>query len=245
MDALAALYPSATGGSGGTISPLSETVAAPAAAPAVAPAAQATAAPAAAPVTTMQAPERKFTYLSDTPDPDDPSRYLPLADQDDAGHKDAEAVEHAEPIEAAAYIESREKIARALADVRDVEPPATSPTDYNAVTVYPKSGVEPDPGERDQALAAFQKAGLGTTAVSAIWQAGMDALKAPVTTNTAGAMQALTEAYGEHADARLSDAKAYIATIEKSWPTVKQFLNKSGLGNDPAFIKFVVEQARK
>lgn len=243
MDALAALYPSAAGGSGATISPLAEPVAAPALA--VAPAAQVTAALAAAPAPTTQAHERKFTYLSDTPDPDDPSRYLPLADQDAVEHEDAEPVEDAEPIEAVAYIEPREKIARALADVRETEPPAGSVIDYNAVTNYPKSGVEPDTGERDQALAAFQKAGLGTTAVSAIWQAGMDALKTPVTTNTAGAMQALTEAYGEHADARLAEAKAYIATIEKSWPTVKQFLNKSGLGNDPAFIKFVVEHARK
>ncbi|MFM0382839.1 hypothetical protein [Paraburkholderia dipogonis] len=236
-----ALYPSAAGGTGAVLSPLAES--APAAAPVAVAAPAAPAVAAAAPAASEPAADAfdAGDYVREY----GVGRLMREGPDGTVEYADDPADETSAPQEAAAYVETRDKIANALADVRSVEPPADSVTAYAAVTSYPKSGVEPDTAERDLALSAFQKAGLGTTAVSAVWQAGMDALKSPVTTNTAGAMDALTAAYGEHAEARLADAKAYISTIEQKWPNVKAFLNKTGLGNDPAFIKFVIDKARK
>ncbi|MFM0177135.1 hypothetical protein PQR52_01570 [Paraburkholderia aspalathi] len=198
------LYPSATGGSNVTLSPLS------------------------APVEAAPAPVIQPVENADAIVPE------PSAD---GGVRDAAqlAAAVAEPAAVEAFVDARPKIEEALRDVRYEEPAAASVTDFNAVTARYPDGVTPDPVERDQALSAFVSAGLGITAAGALWKAGVEAIRSPIQTNEAGALQAL----GNRADSLVADARATIARVEKTWPGVKDFLNRTGLGNDPATIRFL------
>jgi len=238
---LSALYPSSSTGSGITSSPLSVPAAAPAAAPVAA------TEPPARPVARNAPPsvERTYTELSDEPDPDDPSRYLPkrLQPSDEADLGDAVAEDAAEPqpiAEEVANLDARPKIDAAFTNARDTEPSATSVTDY-ASFARPIEGVEPIP----EGLQAMVKLGLGVTAARAIWDTSVEAVRNPVKTNEAGARQALGEIYGDKFDAKLEAAKGVIAEAEKTYPAIRQWLSETGLGNSPEFIKQVIEFAER
>lgn len=163
-----------------------------------------------------------------------------------------EAIEHAEvaqPIEqpetvAEPVLDSRPKIDSWFADARGTEPAAGSVTDYNAVTSYPKD-VEPDTAERDLALAAFQKSGIGVTTASALWKVGMDAIRAPITTTSDAARASLQAQWGDKTDANLAIAKQQIDSIAKTWPGVRQMLGQTGLGNSVEFIQQLVNRAKR
>jgi hypothetical protein len=236
---LSALYPSATGGSGVTLSPLSTPATAPAAAPVAAPAAaHAEPKPAAHEPADSYA---HFTELSDEVDPDDPSRYLPKhADNPAPDDGDGAVSDAAEPAAEVPILEARPKIEAAFRDVREVEPPATSVTDF-ATFARPVEGVEPIP----EGLRAMVKLGLGITQAHAIWDASVDAVRNPVTTNAEGAAQALQAEYGEKYEAKLAAAKDVITQVEKTFPGVRQWLASTGLGNDPAFIRQVIDFAAR
>jgi len=239
---LSALYPSSSTGTGITSSPLSEPAAAPAAAPSLAPAPERLARPEARNAPSV---ERTYTELSDEPDPDDPSRYLPKraqpSDETDLGDEDAAgaSVEQA-AVEEVANLDARPKIDAAFMNARDTEPSATSVTDY-ASFARPVEGVEPIP----EGLQAMVKLGLGVTAARAIWDTSVEAVRNPVKTNEAGARQALGEIYGDKFDAKLQAAKGIIAEAEKTYPGIRQWLSETGLGNSPEFIKQVIEFAER
>jgi len=240
---LSALYPSSSTGTGITSSPLSEPAAAPAAAPSLAPAPERLARPEARNAPSV---ERTYTELSDEPDPEDPSRYLPKRphpfDQAGLGEEDAEDESAArQPVaEEAANLDARPKIDAAFTNARDTEPSATSVTDY-ASFARPIEGVEPIP----EGLQAMVKLGLGVTAARAIWDTSVEAVRNPVKTNEAGARQALGEIYGDKFDAKLQTAKGIIAEAEKTYPGIRQWLSETGLGNSPEFIKQVIEFAER
>ncbi|MFM0558936.1 hypothetical protein [Paraburkholderia sediminicola] len=209
-DLAAVLYPSATGGSGATLSPLSAPVA-----PA------AIAAPAAEAVTV--APEV------------------------------AEHVEVVEPIEqpetvAEPVLDSRPKIDGWFADARETEPAASSITDYAtfANADRPPTGIEiHDRAEFDLSLKAMQQAGLGQTTARAVFQTAMEAIRNPISTTSDAARSALQAQWGDKTDANLSIAKQQIDAIAKTWPGVRQMLDKTGLGNSPEFIKQLVNRAKR
>ncbi|WP_233850450.1 hypothetical protein [Paraburkholderia sp. HD33-4] len=212
---------------GATISPLATP------APAVAPVtvAPATAAPAAA----TQAPE-SFDF-------DAHDRELGVGNyvhgdggsDVDEGLHDAIDTRVEQPV-----IDKRDRIESALRDIRDTEPAATSTTDLNAATSRYPDGITPYPAEREQALAAFVHAGIGVSAAGALWSAGMAALKQPVTTNQAGAMAAL----GDNADTTVAAARAVVAQASTKYPGLKDFLNRTGLGNDPSVIRYLASKAK-
>ena len=73
----------------------------------------------------------------------------------------------------------------------------------------------------------------------------MEATKSPITTNEAGAMAALTERYGDKTDAKIALAKEYIADVERHWGGVKDWLNRTGLGNSPEFVSQIINAAER
>lgn len=225
MSSLSGLYPSASGGTGITSSPLSS----PAPPAAVATSAAAPAEPVApvesASFATQAEATASFTRLLEA-DPEKSS----------AAEPESVAVEP--------RIDDRPKIVAALADARMNEPAASSVTDYAAFARTP-DGVVPDLGEQKQALEAMLKTGMGVTQGAAIWNVAMQAIRSPVTTNEAGAMQALRDTHGDNAEARLELAKGYISEVAKTYPGVRDFLNRTGLGNDPAMLKFAIEAAQR
>ncbi|KUY52376.1 hypothetical protein WS45_24975 [Burkholderia sp. RF2-non_BP3] len=165
----------------------------------------------------------------------------PEQDAADAGGNRDDATHDvpAEPAEVP-FLEARPKIEAALRDARDTEPSATSVTDF-ASFARPLDGVEPIP----EGLQAMVKLGLGVTQAQAVWKASVDAVRSPVQTNMAGAEQTLRAEYGENFDANLAAAKDVIAQVEKTYPGVRQWLASTGLGNDPAFIRQVVDFAAR
>jgi len=221
---LTVLYPSSSAGSGVTSSPLSSPAALVASVVPSEPAQVAAAAPAEStdPAFDWDAHDRELGV----------GKYAETNSGAGEGSEAGAAPAAAEPV-----LDARPKIEDALRGARSTEPAASSVTDFGSFTRYPE-GVTPDPVERDQALGSFVKAGLGVTQAQALWQAGMQALKEPITTNTVGALEAL----GPDADSLVADARAAVAKAEKTWPSIKDFLNRSGLGNDPATIRFLAQR---
>jgi hypothetical protein len=231
-DAIASLYPSASGGSGATISPLATP--APAVAPVtVAPATAPLAAAPAAPVAATQAPA---PFDLDAHDRDlGVGRYADDS-EGEGSESDAAPAEHVEqPV-----IDKRDRIENALRDIRTTEPPAADTTTLNAATSRYPDDVTPNAAEREQALAAFVHAGIGVSAAGALWSVGMAALKQPITTNHAGAMAAL----GDNADATVAAARTVVEQASTKYPGLKDFLNRTGLGNDPGVIRYLASKAK-
>lgn len=234
---IGSLYPSAAGGSSSTLSPLSAPVAA-----VVTPVA----------VTSSPAPVEAAAPIVQPPLGDEPSAELdaddtPWWERDDQSAVDnaeAEAAEAPAPAVVQPIIDDRPKIAAALDNARMTEPAATGVSDYANFARTPE-GVIPDVAEQQQALQAMLKVGLGVTQASAVWNVAMQAIRSPVTTNEAGAMQSLVESYGDRADAKLAAAKSYIDDVAKTYPGIRDFLNKTGLGNDPAMLRFAIQAAER
>ena len=67
----------------------------------------------------------------------------------------------------------------------------------------------------------------------------------PIRTTEAAATAALQAEWGDKTDANVATARAFVGELEKTWPSVKAFLNSSGLTNDPAFIKQIVAHAKR
>jgi hypothetical protein len=141
-----------------------------------------------------------------------------------------------QPAGEAPIIDSRPKIESALTiGLYDGEPHVGDATTINAIADGYPDGVVADRAERAQALEALVHVGVSAREAGALWSVGMSALKTPLATNQSGALQSL----GADADALVADAKEVVAKAEKSWPGIKDFLNRTGLGNDPATIRFL------
>lgn len=127
-------------------------------------------------------------------------------------------------------------------DVIWEEPKAASTTDYASVLHVPSGVYVDNPEEFALAQDAMLKAGVGVTQAGAAFKMAMDAVRNPHLTTDTEALQSLTLAWGDNADARLADAKAMVAEVSKTWPGFKGFLKQSGLGNHPPFIRMMAEK---
>ena len=144
-----------------------------------------------------------------------------------------------QPVEAP-VIDARPKIESALTiGLYDGEPHVADAVSINAVADGYPDGVVADRAERAQALEALVHVGVSASEAGTLWSVGMSALKAPLATNQSGALQSLG------ADALVADAKEVVAKAEKSWPGIKDFLNRTGLGNDPATIRFLAARRNR
>lgn len=133
-----------------------------------------------------------------------------------------------------------------FADVRAIEPAPSSPLDYAAMRRAPDDVYIGDGLPR--ALDAAAKSGIGMTAMSGFWNAYLDAERSPIQTTSDAARAALSQTYGAKVDAKLATAADFINDVAARWPGLKPMLNRTGLGNDPAFIRQVVacaEQRRR
>ena len=79
----------------------------------------------------------------------------------------------------------------------------------------------------------------------AVFAAATEAIRNPITTNSAGALEALQATYGDKTTENLALAKAQISTIAKTWPGVYSFLDRTGLGNSPEFIRQIINRAKR
>lgn len=235
---LAALYPSASSGAGQTLSPLS--VHAPAASPPASP--PAPAAPVAAAVVSPEVqspasglPERPQWHDEQADDEGDRTD----VDADADGDADAQPQKTAEP--APAVNLAIDERADFWKDARSSEPAPSSATDYAPFTRLPP-GV-PRTADVDVALDAAAKAGIGATAMQSTWAAFIDAARSPIRTTPEAAQAALADAWGTQADAKLAAAQNFINDMATRWPSVRDMLRQTGLGNDPAFIKQVAAWA--
>ncbi len=133
-----------------------------------------------------------------------------------------------------------------FSDVRALEPPPTSALDYAAMRRVPDDVTVGDGLPR--ALEAAAKSGIGMTAMSGFWNAYLDAERSPIQTTSDAARAALSQTYGAKVDAKLATAAQFIDDVAARWPGVKAMLIRTGLGNDPAFIRQIVacaEQRRR
>jgi hypothetical protein len=236
-------YTSSSTGSGGTLSPLS----APAAATP-----EATAA--------LQPPQDAQPEAR-SPASAPPAQPQASVDANGEGETDADAAldaqidaaiaEHADGDKPPAQAEPEAPVdltvderANFFKDSRVNEIPPASTTDYGSVVRLPP-GVKPTEGF-DSAMRAAVKSGVGITSMQGFYQAFMDtARNGPIRTSEAAATAALQAEWGDKTEANVATAKAFIGQLEKTWPTVKAFLNSGGLGNDPVFIKQIVAHAKR
>jgi hypothetical protein len=164
-----------------------------------------------------------------------------------------DGVEYADEVEQPATVaepvlDPRPKIDTWFADARETEPAASSITDYAtfANADRPPTGIEiHDRAEFDLSLKAMQQAGLGQTTARAVFQTAIEAIRNPIATTPDAARSALESAWGDKTDANLIIAKQQIDAIAKTWPGVRQMLDKTGLGNSPEFIKQLVNRAKR
>lgn len=176
-------------------------------------------------------------------DPAPAAESVALAPELDTHDPTGDAIEPAnQPTGEAPVIDSRPKIEAALKiGLYDGEARVADVTSINSVADGYPAGVVADRAERSQALEALVHVGVSAREAGALWSVGMSALKTPLATNPAGALQAL----GADANALVADAKEVVTRAEKSWPGIRDFLNRTGLGNDPATIRFLASRRNR
>jgi hypothetical protein len=107
------------------------------------------------------------------------------------------------------------------------------------------------PGELDQVKAAFVSAGIGSTLANALAEQGKEVFRnGPMPADQAAAMEVSTMAelnrkWGSKAPAKIAAAQSVIAEAAKSWPGIVEYLNASGLGNDPKLIARLAARAER
>jgi hypothetical protein len=81
---------------------------------------------------------------------------------------------------------------------------------------------------------AFVSAGLSPTVGTLLTKIAGPILKSgqPYRANLADTRSSL----GKNADAKIAAAKSVVADAAKSWPGIKDWLNKTGMGNHPGVI---------
>ena len=230
MSALSALYPSATGGSGVVLSPLSV------------PAPEAEPLQAAEPTADAVAPTEARSPAGDPPAQPEGQPALDDAALVEHGDKPAGGDENeadAPPVDMT--LDERPNFFK---DARLEEIPAHTTTDFNAVVRSP-ADTEMDMTIVGDGLRAAVKMGLGITTMQCIWKAAVDASRSPIRTSPEAGLAALTAEFGDATVAKLASANAWISQAEQTWPEIRLWLRASGLGSDPGFIKFVVRAAER
>lgn len=95
----------------------------------------------------------------------------------------------------------------------------------------------PDRNARRAFAAALEQVGVGQTVAREIFSDIATFNERPFTGTSEQAAAALDRIWGDAASEHLAAAKGVIVEVEKAYPGVKDFLNSSGLGNNPAFIR--------
>jgi hypothetical protein len=107
------------------------------------------------------------------------------------------------------------------------------------------------PGQLDQVKAAFVSAGIGSTLANALVEQGKEVFRnGPMPADQAAAMEVSTMAelnrkWGSKAPAKIAAAQSVIAEAAQSWPGIVEYLNASGLGNDPKLIARLAARAER
>ena len=91
-----------------------------------------------------------------------------------------------------------------------------------------------------QALAGM---GVGATIAAALHEAVVAAARSPITTTPEQALQDLRATWGSQTDANLAAAKAAFADYRTRDPAGAALLERTGLTNDPAFIRKIASAA--
>lgn len=99
--------------------------------------------------------------------------------------------------------------------------------------------------ERAQFVEALADAGAGRTMAREVWADIAQAAARPVTVTQEAAMADLRKAWGPAADAKLAAARGLVAKVADRYPGAIEFLERTGLGNDPAFIRKLAARAAR
>lgn len=92
---------------------------------------------------------------------------------------------------------------------------------------------------------ALAEVGIGRTAAEEFWKDALAAQHrpAPTSRDMAAAERELRAAWGNRYEAKIGAARALVQQVARTSPEALEYLNRTGLGNDPAFIRKVVAWA--
>jgi hypothetical protein len=92
---------------------------------------------------------------------------------------------------------------------------------------------------------AMAAAGAGQWVARELWGDYARAVAHPITTSEADAMAELRRTWGRQTDAKIALARGAIAEMQARYPGTVEALNRTGLGNDPAFIRKIAARASR
>lgn len=137
-----------------------------------------------------------------------------------------------------------------LEGVRWSEPSATSATDLVGAMATPEiEGVTYDDADMQGATVAFLGMGVGVTgagaAMSIAREHAAEAAAGRVVTEAESVAQLEGWFGGEAgADRAIADARATVREAERMWPGLRDYLNRTGLGNNPKMIAALARHHR-
>ena len=111
----------------------------------------------------------------------------------------------------------------------------------------PSDFVVTDPEQLQQVNEALVAAGVGHTLKNALMELATPYLRpdAPPPMSDADALTQMRGMWGSQTDAKLAAARSMVDEAAKKWPGVKQWLNQTGLGNDPRLIEKLAARAAR
>jgi hypothetical protein len=119
-------------------------------------------------------------------------------------------------------------------------------TDYASITSHlPDDITITDQADHDASLSAAVRMGIGITTMQALMSATIDGARNPIKTNYEGCMSILHDSWGERAQDRMTVVNEYFNEVLEHWPGVDQWLQNTGLGNDPTFIRKAYQLAKQ
>ncbi|WP_149537517.1 hypothetical protein [Siccirubricoccus phaeus] len=164
----------------------------------------------------------------------------PSEAQQDAGTGDpfSDAAERMFPfsgIETRGYVDWQEAAAERPADYDLAAPPGTL-----------RDGTPEGQAAEARFRTALMEAGLGRTQAAELWQ---DALAAQASTAPRRTMEQaeaeLRKGWGARYETKLAAARGAITKAAQTSPEIMEFLERTGLGNDPRFIRKVAAMAAR
>jgi hypothetical protein len=114
------------------------------------------------------------------------------------------------------------------------------------ISLDPPSGWDETPevaADRQAVADAMAASGAGASLARELWSDITAAAARPVTTTEADGLAELRRVWGNQTEAKLAVARGRIAEMAAKYPGTMDYLNRTGLGNDPAFIRKIVARA--
>jgi hypothetical protein len=166
------------------------------------------------------------------------------------------------PAAAGAALASSEAAAEGIPDTPEVIanlmfdiPETVTPVNFNEGAAGPGEIDLPLPeGWEDSEAAATDRqavadamalAGAGETVARELWHDIAAASANPVTTTQSEAMAELRRTWGRQTDAKIALARNAVAEMQQRYPGRTQYLQETGLGNSPEFVRKIVARASR